>query len=63
MSTARYESYIVIIPVNLSTDDSARVMAQAVSRWPLTAKIRVRSQARSCEIRGFLRVLRFPPPV
>jgi hypothetical protein len=48
-----------------------RAMAQAVSRWLPTAVARVRSQVKSCGIRGgqsgtgarFLRVLRFPLPI
>jgi hypothetical protein len=48
-----------------------RVIAQAVSRWILTAAARVRAQVWSCAIcggqsgagAGFLQVLRFPLPM
>jgi hypothetical protein len=50
---------------------SGRAIAQAVSRWLSTAAARVRARAWSCGIcggqsgagAGFLRVLRFPPPI
>jgi hypothetical protein len=48
-----------------------RAIAQAVSRWLLTAAVRVRSRVRSCGIcggqsrsgAGFLLVLRLPPAI
>jgi hypothetical protein len=48
-----------------------RAIAQAVSRWLLTASAKVRAQVTSCGIcdgqsgngAGFLRVLRFPLPI
>jgi hypothetical protein len=55
----------------LSKAGVGRAIAQVVSRWLPTAAARVRSQVRSCGIRGgqigtgagFLRVLRFPLPI
>jgi hypothetical protein len=61
--------YPAVMPVCALAE--GRAIAQAVSRWLLTAAARVRSRVWSSEIcggqsgavAGFLRVLRFPLPI